>query len=312
MNDSPRELIARLARLEREAARTRTIALGAVAALAATLVIGATTLHPPAALSPSAVTIRDAAGHIRARLDIDGVHLYGANGRERLLLGLNENKEPALHLDDAHGTMRYSTFLDPTSGSATTRYYSASTKALATLSGVDEPYLRFYDKAHSWRVYLGISSSHDAILNLANGSGHLAAEMLGGTAPRFSLYTGSDEQIRSNLAVNSSNASTFTLLDATGQSRVYLNGDELPFLRLLTGSAVERLYLGLSAQGHPLLLLNNHLGGDGYSLTVSNGAYMKLFDGSSVERGYFGMYTGDAAAGVSIYNADHSVHWTSP
>ncbi|MGC8484060.1 MAG: hypothetical protein ACP5O6_00275 [Candidatus Baltobacteraceae bacterium] len=312
MNDSPRELLARLARLEREVARTRAIALGAVATLAATLVIGATSLHPPAALSPSALTVRDSAGHIRARVDIDGFHLYGADGRERILLGLNENKEPAIHLNDAHGAMRYSSFLDPTSGAATTRYYSASTQSLATLSGTDEPYLRFYDKTHSWRVYLGISSSHDAILNLSNGSGHLAAEMLGGTQPRFSLYTGSAEQIRSSLAVNSSDASTLTLLDATGQSRVYLNGDELPFLRMLTGSAVERLYLGLSSQGHSLFLLDNHLGGNGYSLTVNNGAYMKLFDGSAVERGYFGMYTGDAAAGVSIYNADHSVHWTSP
>ncbi|NNM99710.1 MAG: hypothetical protein HKL91_07925 [Candidatus Eremiobacteraeota bacterium] len=311
MNETDLDLNARLVRLEREVARTRRVALSAIVALVATVAIGAATVHPPAALSRSALTLRDSAGHIRARLDVDGVHLYGANGRERILLGINENGAPALHLNDALGTTRYTAFLDPKSGYATTRFLSSSSQSLATLAGVEEPYLRFYDKTHSWRVYLGISSSHDALLNLSNGSGHLASEILGGTKPRFSLYTGSSETIRSSLAVDSSNAATLTLLNAAGQSRVYLSGDELPFLRLLTGSGVERLYLGLSAQGHALFSLNNHLGGNGYSLTVNNGAYMKLFDGSAVERGYFGIYT-DGTSGVTTYNADHSMHWSSP
>jgi|GEM_PF-2690305 len=312
MYDSPLELAARLGRLEREVARTRAIALGAVAALVATLAIGATTLHPSAALSPSAFTVRDSAGHIRARLDIDGMHLYGADGRERISLGLNENGAPALHLNDALGTTRYSTFLDPKSGFATTRFLSSSSHSLATLAGNSQPYLHFYDTTHTWRVYLGISSSHDAILNLSDGKGHLAAEMLGGTAPRFTLYSGSAENVRANLSVNAGNESSFAMLDPAGNSRVYFNGGDLPFIRLLTGSAVERMYLGLSTQNHPVVALYNHLGGYGYSLAVNNGAYMKLFDGAAVERAYFGLYSGNAASGVSIYNADHSVHWTSP
>ncbi len=311
MNDSPRELAARLARLEREVSRTRAIALGAVAALAATLVVGATTLHPPAALSPSALAVRDSAGHVRARLDIDGLHFYAANGRERILLGINAHQEPTLHLNDTRGTTRYSASLVPKSGFAVTRYFSSTSKAIATLAGEDEPFLRFYDNNHSWRVFLGISTLHDAMLNLSNGSGHLAAEMLGGTEPRFSLYTGSGENNRANLGIDSTGVSALNLSGSTSQVRVHLDGGELPFIRLLTGSAVERMYFGLTGQGHTLVTLNNHLGGSGYSLTVDDGAYMKLFDGSANERAYLGTYA-DGASGLAIYNADHSVHWSSP
>ncbi|MDH2909414.1 MAG: hypothetical protein PXZ07_04780 [Candidatus Eremiobacteraeota bacterium] len=311
MNDTSLDLAARLARLEREVARTRAIALSAVVALVATLAIGAAAIHPPAALSHSALTVRDSAGHIRARLDIDGVHLYGADGRERILLGLNENGAPALHLNDAVGTTRYSTFLDPKSGYATTRFLSSSSQSLATLAGVEEPYLRFYDKANSWRVYLGISTSHDAILNLSNGSGHLAAEMIGGTNPRFSLYTGSTENERASLAVNSGNASVLALNNSTGSNRALLDGGTSPRLTLFTGSGIKRVYLGMSLQGHPVLDLRNHLGGKGYALTVNDGAYMHLYDGSSAERGYFGIYA-NGTSGVAIYNADHSLHWSSP
>ena len=311
MHDLSLELTARLARLEREVARTRGIALGAVAALVATLAIGATAIHPPAPLSHSALTVRDAAGHIRARLDIDGVHLYGADGHERVLLGMNADGEPALHLNDTRGTTRFSTFLDPKTQFATTRFLSSASKSIATLSGEDEPFLRFYDTAHSWRVYLGISTGHDAILNLSNGSGHLAAEMLGGARPRFTVYTGSAENLRGSLGINTAGDSGVVLADATGVSRVLVSGAPLPFLKLLTGSATQRMYFGLSTQGHPMIDLRNHLGGDGYALTVNDGAYMKLFDGSAVERGYFGLYT-NGTSGVSIYNADHSAHWTSP
>ncbi len=311
MNDSPRELSARLARLEREVARTRTIALGAVTALAATLFIGATALHPPAPLSPSALTVRDSAGHVRARLDTDGLHLYGASGVERILLGLNENNEPALHLNDATGTTRYTTFLSPTKGFATTRYLSSTSKSLATLAGEDDPYLGFYDSEHKWRVYLGVSSEHNPMLNLSNGSGHIATELLGGTAPRLSLYTGNDETIRETLGISSENNATLALYNAAGNSRAYLDGSDMPFFRLLTGTGIERLYFGLSKNGHALLNLNNHLGGEGYALTVNDGAYMKLFDGSAVERAYLGIYT-DGSSGLTTYNPNHSTHWSSP
>ncbi len=311
MNDSPRELAARLARLEREVSRMRAIALGAVATLAATLVVGATTLHPPAALSPSALTVRDSAGHVRARLDIDGVHLYGANGRERILLGIDRYKEPTLRLNDGSGTTRYNAFLVPKGGFAVTRYLSATSTAIATLSGQDEPFLRFYDSTHVWRVFLGISSTHDSILNLSNGSGHLAAEMLGGKAPRLSLYTGSDENNRANLGVDSAGIPALSLSDSTSHPRVHIDGGDQPFIRLLTGSSIERMYFGLTAQGHALVDLHNHLGGSGYSVSVNNGAYMKLFDGSANERAYLGTYV-DGASGLAIYNANHSVHWSSP
>lgn len=289
MTTDPTSLENRCSRLEREIHRLRTMTALAILGLVATAGL-AVTSHPN---SPSNVfTIRDDNGKVRVRIDGSGIHVLDAAGIPRILLGFSKTsgfKTPVHEFSDerSRGTMY--------------------------LIGSGAPFLRMFAPPSGERVYLGLSTQGNAMLDLDDSRGMTAVEALGGTHPSFSLYQGGKNTPRWAAGINDVDSPYLIMHDSSEQLTAELFGSDQPELSFYTGSKVQRTYFGVNQSGIATMSLATGNGSHGYYLGVSEtgGAYMKLYDGNHVERAYLGMYT-DGLPGLSLYKPDGSVSWSTP
>lgn len=84
-----------------------------VLALVALVAVGAT--HSTSAVQ-KVLTIADAHGHARVKIDAGGIHMYDSRGKERMRLTIADDGQPQVQLKDASETPRLGLALVGTGG----------------------------------------------------------------------------------------------------------------------------------------------------------------------------------------------------
>ncbi|HEV2262213.1 MAG TPA: hypothetical protein VGR69_08015 [Candidatus Rubrimentiphilum sp.] len=182
------DLATRVDRLERQARRLRQICVLTTVALVGVTAIGAAAVS--GAITSKSITVVDASGHARVKLDAQGLHIFDTSGRQRVAAGLNALGEPEFSLADAAGVRRFRGYISPnnnanlrfTDGKANDRFWvDASSMSFYDVSGTervavgvttsDQPLIKFFDGSHSDRGFMGEYSDSNFGAFLKNASG---------------------------------------------------------------------------------------------------------------------------------------------
>jgi hypothetical protein len=195
----------RVDRLERGSKRDRAVLFGIV-------IVAMLTAQAPAPQAPSApagprvftapITVKNAAGQ-SATLSALGLVIHDANGKERLLIGVDSENRPSIDLRDASGGLRESLYL-----------FEQKT-----------PTLRQFDANDKRRLELALSGTGNGELELSDPNEKLrAAFFIGATTgnPQVALY-GTDEKLRAYLATDDA-MPYLVLRDNNAISRINVGG----------------------------------------------------------------------------------------
>ncbi len=185
------QLSARVARLESNNRRDRTIALSVIAFLIVTA-------QAPSPSTP--VVVSDGTG-ASATLTAQGLVVRDKSDRRRLVVGLDSSSRPSLDLLDVSGGVRQTAYL----------------------ASDDSPVIRQYDAAGKGRTEIsltGTAQSPQIYLNDSNGT---ARQLLSLTADNYPLFQQFDSNKKTRVELSlyeASQAPQLSLLDANGKKRV--------------------------------------------------------------------------------------------
>jgi hypothetical protein len=220
-------LIERLAVLERQVRRMRTLGALAVVAVVAALTVGAT--YPPSIVKARMFLVVDDRGKERAQLGLstDGealLSLLDARETHRASFGLYDGGEPYLKLAEKRGRTRVwlQAMDDARDGRNTGLYVAddhANPRATLTVDGRGAPTMSFLDDDERNRIWLGSTANGASFVVLGDERARprLSLRTDDDGRPALQLFDGGANS-RVMLAMGSSDAAYLTLTDRSGHA----------------------------------------------------------------------------------------------
>lgn len=235
------EILARLEHLERQARTLRRICTATTLALVAVTAIGAAAIGS-GAISTRQLTITDASGTARVKLDANGLHVLDARGRERISAAFDKTSQPSFSLKDATGRNRFYTYLDAKNNQAYEDFNDAKypRMILGFVNG-KFPQMWFGDNAGNRRAQIGMQADTDVpFVGLGNANG-TNTDTLG----PFGLSVASSKGVRRLWAgLSSGGTPQFQIFDESKDERAffgsYSDGTEGTYFKNSSGTVLWR------------------------------------------------------------------------
>lgn len=211
----------RLDRLERQTRTLKRLLLVSIAGVIAAFGAGSA----GAAGGQHPLTVSDATGRVRVKIDAGGFQFFDAAGHRRILLGSNVHGKPALYLEDAHSNYPLGAYISD-SGQPVIRLADSNNKGRAylALSDKETPHVEFDDPSENERLYVGLATDSSGMVR-TYGSG------------------GSEE--------TSLQDDKIYITDTSGNKRIYLGtsdtGDGI--LSMFDSASRQRIYAGVFTDG---------------------------------------------------------------
>lgn len=212
----------RVERLERQIRTLKRLLLVALAGAFAAF--GAGTAG--AAGGQRALTVADATGQTRVKIDAGGLQIFDAAGHRRILLGFNTYGKPSLYLEDAHQNYPFGAYISNTN-QPVIRLADSNNKGRAyfTLSDKSQPHIEFDDASENQRLYVGLTATDSTgLLRTFTASGSQQTSL-------------EDDKVY--------------ITDGSGNKRIYLgtsdSGDGI--LSMYDSASRERIYAGVFTDG---------------------------------------------------------------
>lgn len=230
------DISTRFERLEREARTLRRICAATTLALIGLTAVGAAAIGS-GAITTRQLTIVDASGGARVKLDAAGLHVLDSRGHERISAAFDKTNRPSISLKDGAGRNRFVTYLDSKNNQAYADFDDAkyTRMIIGFVNGV-YPQMWFGDNAGNRRLQIGMESSTNVpFVGLGNAMGtntdtlgpsglsvgdskgtrRLWAGLSSGGTPQFQIFDGSKNE-RGFFGLYSDNTEGAYFKDASG------------------------------------------------------------------------------------------------